>query len=99
MYLEALDEIVTSDTQGMIFAAKVLDNPTVVDNIDGMYVIIYDTATVSMKYDKLNRVINIMAEKGWRCVNITATNSPVVWPSTIALMYALMEKLQTSSSE
>jgi hypothetical protein len=77
----------------MILASKIVSNPEIVDEIIGKYQIIYDQALARFKFDNLNKAICIMAEKGWRCVNITSFNLSGGPFSTATHMYALMEKL------
>ena len=77
----------------MISVVDVVSNPSIIDNLDDKYVIIYDQALVGMKFDNLNRAINIVAKKGWKCINITSFNAAGKYISTAVYMYALMEKL------
>ena len=58
-----------------------------IDKIEGKYVILWDQALVTFKHDHVNRAINFMAEKGWRCINIAVTE---VRGSCYG--YALMER-------
>ena len=76
----------------MIFAPDIIRNPEIIDKIENKYQIIYDQALTSPKFDKLNQAINIMVEKGWKCVNITAMNLPGVFKGAATILYALMEK-------
>lgn len=81
----------------MILATKIVAHPDVVDGIKGKYQIIYDQALVGLKFDNLNIAINIMAEKGWHCINISGFNAAGSILSQAFYMYALMEKPLGSS--
>ena len=76
----------------MIFAPDIIKKPEVIDKIETKYQIIYDQALTNVKFDKLNQAINIMAQKGWKCVNITSMNMPGVFKGAATILYALMEK-------
>jgi len=78
---------------GMILASQIISNPTIIGEIQSKYLIIYDQSLVVMTFDHLNRAINVMAEKGWRCVSITSFNAAGRPLSTMSYMYALMERL------
>ncbi len=89
--IDEKDESVTYT--GMVLAASILSNPLMIDAIQGKYTIVYDQALASLKFDNLNMAINIMAEKGWRCVGITSYNMAGQIFSQAIYMYALMERL------
>jgi len=65
--------------------AKDIVNQTVkIEEIQGKYVVIHDRS-LSEKFNNLNRAICLMAEKEWKCVNITFGAN--------VYLYALMEKI------
>lgn len=72
----------------MILASKIVGNPSLVDSIGDKYAIIYDTA-IGYKFDNLNKAINILAQKGWRCVSIAFLPQEKV----SSAMYTLLERL------
>ena len=75
-----------------ILATKILQNPDLIKDISEKYVILFDQSMgVSPKFNNLNKAINLMAEKGWRCVNVSALQSTA--GMTAAMMYALTEKI------
>ena len=65
----------------MLKASDIIKDPEIIDKIEGRYQIIKDISPTN-----LNQAINIMARKGWKCVNITGGFS------TIPNICALMEK-------
>jgi hypothetical protein len=46
-------------------------NEQLIENLTEKYVLIQDKAA-SFTFDNMIKAINLFAEKGWRCVNITA---------------------------
>lgn len=76
----------------MISAPVIVGNPEVIDKIENKYQIIFDQALTYPKFDNLNQAINIMAQKGWKCVNITSLNVAAGFKGTATFLYALMEK-------
>ena len=79
---------------GMILASNILSDSSPLAEIKDKYLVIYDQALTGLKFDNLNRAINVMAEKGWRCVSGTSFNAAgqAIFGQAI-YMYALMEKL------
>jgi hypothetical protein len=84
---------VKKEYSGMLLATEVLANPSLVDKLIDKYVILFDQALVGLKFHNLNRAINVMAEKGWRCTSITSFNAAGQLFSQAFYMYALMEKI------
>ena len=82
----------------MLDASEIIRNANILTNIHSKYVLVFDRSVASFTFDNLVIAINLMAEKGWRCVNVTV--SPTVRGAGPALrigleginMYALMEK-------
>ena len=72
----------------MLKASDILDEPEIIDDIEGKYQIIHDESNTGFKFDKLNEAVCVMAEKGWRCLSINAYEA-----GFIRVMHALMEKL------
>jgi hypothetical protein len=79
---------------GMILASKILSDSSILDDLKDKYLVIYDQALAGLKFDNLNRAINVMAKEGWKCINITSYNAAgqAIFSQAI-YMYALMEKL------
>ena len=80
----------------MIFAPDIVKNPQIVDKIESRYQIIYDQSLTKPRLDNINEAINIMAEKGWKCINILPMNMPAVFKGAAIIIYALMEKLNNT---
>jgi len=76
----------------MIFAPDIIKNPQIIDKIENKYQIIYDQSIAHAKFDNLNHAINVMAQKGWKCVNITTMNIAGGFKGVATFLYALMEK-------
>jgi|GEM_PF-6894469 len=83
-----------STHSGMILASKILSDSSILTGLKDKYLVIYDQALTGLKFDNLNRAINVMAKDGWKCINITSYNSAgqAIFSQAI-YMYALMEKL------
>ena len=75
-------------------ATTIVFNPSIVEEIKNRYQIICDQALFGVKFNNLNKAINIMAEKGWRCIGITSFNAAgqAIFPQQLYI-YALMEKI------
>lgn len=73
-------------------AKDFVSRPEKIDEIHGSYLIVFDSANMNPNFDNLNKVINLMARKGWRCINICVLETGV---SGIKgdIMYALMERM------
>lgn len=82
-----------SSMSGMIQASKILDDFSILVGLKDKYLVIYDQALTGLKFDNLNKAINVMAKKGWKCINITAYNISGQIFSQAIYMFALMEKL------
>jgi hypothetical protein len=73
-----------------------VDNPEKIDEIQGKYLILHDIGFgPTMTFNNMNKAINLMAEKGWRCINISVVSggSRGLVPYPTYDMYALMERL------
>jgi hypothetical protein len=71
---------------GSITAIDIVKKPELIAKISGKYTILTAVGVVSLTNyvsDDIVKAINLMAEAGWRCVNITAQGS---------FMVALMER-------
>jgi len=77
---------------GMMQASAVLSESSSLKNCVDKYLILYEQASKGLKFDNLNKAINVMAEAGWRCINITSCNVLGEAASKGICMYALMEK-------
>ena len=53
-----------STHSGMILASAILSDSSFLDDFKDKYLVIFDQAIASLKFDKLNKAINVMAEKG-----------------------------------
>jgi hypothetical protein len=97
VYLDHREKTLTHESAGcltgMILASQIISNPAIIEEIQSRYLIIYDQTLVGVRFDNLNRAINVMAEKGWRCVSITSFNAAGQMLSQAFYMYALMERL------
>jgi len=76
----------------MIIVGVILKTPEIIDEIKDKYQIICDWSMVKGKFDGLNKAINIMARKGWRCLSITSFGMSGGLLGTDSHMFALMEK-------
>ena len=93
------DQIPSLSKDTALLASDIISNPDQLDELSGRYVLVADQ-TVKMKNVKFNdvqRAMNMMAERGWRCVNISSVFAPV--NSGVLCFYALMERLDTTHSE
>jgi hypothetical protein len=84
-------EMKQKEYSGMLIASNILANPSLIDALSQKYVVVFDQALAGLKFDNLNRAINVMAEKGWRCVSLTSFNAAGQIFSSAFYMYALME--------
>lgn len=69
-----------------IKAAEIVDDPSKIELISGKYAIIQDSNLSGGNFTikNLPAAINLMANSGWRCVNIMASSNS---------LYALMERI------
>jgi len=67
-----------------IWADDIVRSPEKVEEIKSKYCVLCDRTVTGGKFDNMNRAINIMAEKGWRCISMTTTGTS---------LYVLMEKI------
>jgi len=74
-------------------AKEIVNKPEIVDEIEGDYLIITDTSLKSASFNNLNKAINILSKKGWKCVNITSALMPGGFTGVRADCYVLMERL------
>jgi hypothetical protein len=74
-----------------VLAFRLLKGEEKIDEIEGKYVIIYDQSMASSTHDNLNKAINLMADKGWRCVDICVVFNAK--GGGAQYMYALMERI------
>jgi len=75
---------------GTINVKNLKNNPELLGSIVDRYTILQDNSVVGT-CDNLLRAINVMAEKGWRCVNIAVYRDVALGIVTVNF-YALMEK-------
>jgi hypothetical protein len=71
---------------GCIEAKEILKDLSKIQEIPGRYTIIYDSSQIGLAFDNLVRAINIMANSGWRCVNISSMKSVLGSNAAYALM-------------
>lgn len=77
----------------LILAYRIISEPKIVDEIQTKYQIIFDKTTEVSNFNYINSAISVMADKGWRCINITATRSSGgSGYASEHYMFALMEK-------
>jgi hypothetical protein len=62
---------VTRFDQTPINASKILADPTLLDTADNLYVMVTDTSVMGT-YKNMIEAINILAERGWETVSISA---------------------------
>ena len=77
--------------EGCITAIEIVRDSEKVQLIAGKYIIIHDSSYHNVTFDNLVKAINIMANSGWKCVNITSMNNTKGLDTN--MMYALMEKI------
>lgn len=51
----------------ILYAKEIIEDPGLIDQISGNYQILRDSAV----FNSLNKAINIMGAKSWRCVSFT----------------------------
>ena len=84
-----------SEERGMIAVGVILKTPEIIDEIKDKYQIICDWSMVKGKFDGLNKAINVMARKGWRCLSITSFGMSGGLLGTDSHMFALMERIES----
>ena len=72
-----------ADDQHMMYATNIVKQPAVIESYTGKYVLVADSSSGST-YHNLNKAICIMAENGWRAVNLTGKDRD---------LYVLMERI------
>lgn len=60
--------------QTPIDASKILEDPTLIDTAENLYVIVRNMSVMGT-YKDLIEAINILAERGWETVSISTDNS------------------------
>jgi hypothetical protein len=65
---------VTRFDQTPIDASKILEDPTLLDTAENLYVIVRDMSVMGT-YKNLIEAINIMAERGWETLSISIENN------------------------
>jgi len=71
-------------------AIQIVDNPQI--EVEGRYLIIGDTTILKQTFQNLNKAINIMAERGWKCINLTSVMLAGGFTGVRISCYALMER-------
>lgn len=66
-----------------ILAKDIVNDPDLIDLIPGKYVIVWDNG-----FNNLNKSLNMMAEKGWRCHSFAISGAGIG-----AAGYILMERM------
>ena len=69
----------------LVEAKKIVKNPEIVDNYEGKYLLVWDSSLVGGEYKNFEKAINILADKGWKLIQIEAM-------SKINALYAVLEK-------
>lgn len=74
-------------------AMDIMKKPDKLQNLNVKYAIIYDH---SIKGEPKNiiKAINLAADLGWECVNITASTSTWMGGSTANWIYALIKRIK-----
>ena len=57
--------------QTPIDASKVIEDPTLLDTADNLYVLVKNTSVMGT-YKDLIEAINVLAERGWETISISA---------------------------
>lgn len=76
-------------------AQDLIKNPKLLDQYRGRYLIVMDQDLAYPKFDTLNQVICLMAERGWQVVNLSALSSGGAG-FTANIMYALMVRITSA---
>lgn len=74
----------------MKLAAELIKNPKLLDQYSGQYLIVMDQAITYPRFDILNQAICLMAEQGWRAINIATISNTIGIKAN--MMYVLMER-------
>ena len=75
----------------MLIAKDVVNKPEILDKIKDTYEIINDSTNTGT-LNNLNKALNIMAKKGWKCVGISTVAQPGSLTGYKIEAYAVMEK-------
>jgi len=76
----------------MMKAQDLIKNLKLLDQYRGRYLIVMDQALAYPKFDVLNQVICLMAERGWQVVNLSTLVSTAAGLN-LQMMYALMVRI------
>ena len=68
-----------------LMASNIVKKPEEIDRILDPYVLLWDSS-VTPGMNNMNKAINLMAKKGWKCISIC------IEPVGGTTMYALMQK-------
>lgn len=79
----------------MKLAAEIIKNPKLLDQYSGQYLIVMDQAITYPRFDILNQAICLMAEQGWRAINIASISNTIGIKAN--MMYVLMERKLSES--
>ena len=83
----------THEKSEMYLAADLVNHPQKIDAIAERYALVLDQTTIGPKFKDIAEAVNLMAGKGWNCLNISVTAETTGTKGlTVLLMYALMEK-------
>jgi len=66
-------------------AKKIVQNPDIVDNHEGKYLLVWDSSLAGGEYKNLEKAINILVEKGWKLIQLESM-------SKFNALYALFER-------
>jgi hypothetical protein len=83
----------------MVMAQEIVKNPKLLDAYSGRYLTIYDQAATYPKFDNLSAALCILADKGWRAVNVSNFQSPMGLGTGTAMMYALLERAPANTDK
>ncbi len=81
--------------EAMKLAAEIIKNPKLLEQYSGQYLIVMDQAITYPRFDILNQAICLMAEQGWRAINIATISNTIGIKAN--MMYVLMERKKTES--
>lgn len=57
--------------QSMLLATDVIKNSPSFKDYSGKYLILYDQALAKIKFDNMNRAVNVAAKQGWKPIEMS----------------------------
>jgi len=78
--------------KSFFYCSSIIENPDKYASYPYKYLLIRDQSTQG-SYVNLIKAINLLAERGWRCLNVTSGIDIKPMSNVFQDMYALMEKI------